>query len=716
MAGTCQTYSGGYCSQYVNYPIYMAEGSSVAAHEQVLKAGGMDLLLSLNASVPADRPCVGAFLQWACYTAYPSCSNNVVDQVPCQSVCQNAVQQCTTLFTTFGKANLLPNCAANVEALNVPYGSGPSCLGAVPSSLVSISSPPGKCDSYSSGYCSHIINYPVFIADGNPASIIEANLKAGGMDLLLQLNATSATYSPCVNAFLDWACLSAYPRCQRNAISTVTCKSVCQSAVAQCTAMFTTFGKQSTLPDCNGNILNWNTSYSPDSSVCLGGSSQSQNPPPPVPTNVTCPSFLILNPNYNVSNPNQLLPSIPGQTCTGPCCVPCPLIVQFYDADSMSLMFNLSMISGFLSLIGSAFTFLSYLLFPKKRAHPSVMMCFFSGGAMVLHATQVVSVIGDGLRISCVDSVTEAVVGNSVACPAQAFLLHFFAVYIDCWISIFMINLYLTIVWRKDWFSERYIVLQIGIVVWSLIPAIGILATKGVRNIGYTCLFDVDHSWWFLTFMGVMGWPGVVITILTVITLCRMLLSAPSQNSSKMSSSALTSSNAAHSKAPSEVKAPPLPGASDVASTTKATKSQGAGKSQGAVTKSQNAVQIQAAKVAMKLKKHREKMWDMLVKSWRSIAICVVFVLFYGTFWIFNLLAVLIMKGVGADTPWVQTWYACALQGNGRDECASLAAPYAPSKVGFILANIGVNLIGTACFLIFGLGMVEDWRNLITKR
>ncbi|KAJ3136965.1 hypothetical protein HK100_001244 [Physocladia obscura] len=109
-AGTCVTYTGGYCTDYVNYPAYLSSGGSIAASEAVLKAGGIDLLLSLNASTPIDRP----------YS---------IDQVTCQTVCQNAVSECTTLFTAFGKTSIIPVCSGTVLSFNVSYSTTDDCLG-----------------------------------------------------------------------------------------------------------------------------------------------------------------------------------------------------------------------------------------------------------------------------------------------------------------------------------------------------------------------------------------------------------------------------------------------------------------------------------------------------------------------------------------------------------------------------------------------------------
>ncbi|KAI8607359.1 hypothetical protein BC830DRAFT_1087011 [Chytriomyces sp. MP71] len=292
-----------------------------------------------------------------------------------------------------------------------------------------------------------------------------------------------------------------------------------------------------------------------------------------------------------------------------------------------------------------------------------------------------------------------------------------------CWIALFMINLNLTIVWRKDWFSEHYTKIHVFIVIWALVPAIGIIASKGVRNVGFFCLFDVDHAWWFLVFFGVSGWPGVTITMVTVIAIVRMLLSAPNQRiKQRMTNSGRTSSNTCPSHQQTggvilELKASPLPRNSENVTTSKEESMVTPIKSQNMTNSLADLVtstaQSQAVNVASKLKEHRDKVWGLLIKSWRSIAISLALVMMYGGFWTFNLVAVMMMKGVGTDTPWVRNWYACVLQGNSREVCASLAVSFTP-PVGFMIyANVAVNLIGFSSFLIFGLGMIDDWKQLL---
>ncbi|KAJ3236179.1 hypothetical protein HDU81_011111 [Chytriomyces hyalinus] len=718
--GTCQTYTGGYCSQLINYPVFIPDGGSIAAHEATLKSGGMDLLLALNKSTPANRPCVSAFLEVACYSLYPSCLNSAIDQVSCKSVCQTANSACLPLFTSFGKASSLPDCDGTIKSLpgNLPFGSEPTCLGASVSTSVAVTSPPGKCQTYPGGYCSNFANYPIFVPDDNPVTATEKFLKAGGMDLLLSLNASTPANRPCVNAYLQWACYSFYPSCSADIISEVTCKSVCENTVSLCTSMFTMFGKASSLPKCDGEVPRLTAPYSSDAQ-CLGASQKATVPElPAAPMNITCPSFLIVNPSYNVSNPRQELPEILGQTCAGTCCVPCPLIVQFYDPSAIDALTIIIIVTALVSAVGSGFTFLSYLMFPKRRVHPGCMMMYFSGGAMVLHFAQSAIISGGGTGIQCVDAITEARVGNSVGCPLQGFLVSFFANYVTCWVTLFMVNLNLTIVWRKDWFSERYVLVHLFTFIWSVVPSVYLVASHGISNIGHVCFGDMDHSAvGVLLPLALVGWPGVLVTLITVLTLIRMLLSAPSNGPSQSSTAASKNSAASRTAAPHMSQAPKMPsvrgGNNPAGESDEGSKSNGSLNEPGKKSGIKSAVAGQTNKIAQRLKKHRQKMWDILIKSWRSLAICVVFVGIFGIFWSFLAYTVGLMKGVDSHTPWVQAWYGCVLTGKSRSECLPYSEPFIPNAVGYVIALWVVSLIGTFAFLVFGLSMVEDWKQLI---
>ncbi|KAJ3066249.1 hypothetical protein HDU98_010457, partial [Podochytrium sp. JEL0797] len=303
-----------------------------------------------------------------------------------------------------------------------------------------------SCESYTTGYCSQFVNYPVYLAGTNTIASTEAAMKAGGLDLLLMLNSSTPADRPCVSTYLEWICYASYPDCTNGTLLNVPCKSVCESAVSQCQSMFQLFGKMSLLPNCADNVLGLAVPYG-TTSDCLGYVAPSISPtPPPSNYTMTCPSFLIKDPAYSDSNPNQL---------------------------------------------------------PE---------------------------IGNGYRTTCLDDITAAMHGNSSFCIVQSFVQAFSALLLLFWINVFMVNLHLTIVWRKDLIGERYAVLGVVAVLYAGIPATSLTVLGTAASNGFMCMADGEHvRQWLLYPMGVVGWPGVFLTFYTVGFLVVKLMSAPAE-------------------------------------------------------------------------------------------------------------------------------------------------------------------------------------------
>ncbi|KAJ3408262.1 hypothetical protein HDU80_006302 [Chytriomyces hyalinus] len=595
------------------------------------------------------------------------------------------------------------------------------------------------CETYVSGYCTRYVDYPVLVATGSSFSKVESVLKAGGMDLLLSLNASTPANRPCVAAFLEMSCYTVFPKCSDGVLAGAPCKSVCERVVKECTTLFTQFGKKKLLPDCAGNILNFEKEMPYPEEKCLGlqatatvGPEQSSvsgnlNPAPtaePEAAKHECPSFLLKNPDYNFSNPGQVMLPVAGRQCFGPCCVPCPHMYQLYDPLAISGLNILFQACCLTSFLGALYTFLSYVTFAKRRVHPGGMMMYYALGATVCHFFQLFNLGSNGYRVGCVDEVTEALQSNSNLCIVQAFFLSAMAQYLTFWINLFMFNLHLQLVWRKDWFQDRMLIMHVLSILYTFIPPIAIIATNGVATIGFTCLASVHHAApQVLLPMGIIGWPGVVVTVFTVVHLFRMLLSAPgggSTNASSTNSSMATTPNTAGGKsgiksigAKSAAQTPQAPDPTKSGSNTDSVAASKPGKT--ATTNGVATAQTKSVKEAARLAKHRQKIWGVITKSWRSIAICVGVVVIYGSFWSFTYVIIEAFDHVSADTDWLQAWVGCALSGNSQSDCAAQVSPHIPGGV-FIYMQQTTALIGTATAIIFGGSFYEDWKELLFKK
>ncbi|KAJ3346198.1 hypothetical protein HDU83_003303 [Entophlyctis luteolus] len=108
----------------------------------------------------------------------------------------------------------------------------------------------------------------------------------------------------------------------------------------------------------------------------------------------------------------------------------------------------------------------------------TAMIFYFAIGVFLLHVAHCMDVGSNGTRASCVDNITEASSYNSKACIVQGFLINFAAIYLASWIGLFKLNLFLSITWHLDWFSERYVYLHVATLVVSIGPSIGLVATN----------------------------------------------------------------------------------------------------------------------------------------------------------------------------------------------------------------------------------------------
>ncbi|KAJ3075925.1 hypothetical protein HDU98_006434 [Podochytrium sp. JEL0797] len=129
----------------------------------------------------------------------------------------------------------------------------------------------------------------------------------------------------------------------------------------------------------------------------------------------------------------------------------------------------------------------------------------------------------------------------------------------------------------------------------------------------------------------------------------------------------------------------------------------------------QPSVEDDAAKLARRLRNHRERMLSLIFKSWRSLALCVAIVVMFGSFWSINLEISILFQSVTKETPWLVEWYTCALQGNSRADCAKVAAPFVPSIVTMAMSYIN-SCIGFVTFLIFGTGVFGEWKQLLAEK
>ncbi|KAJ1562654.1 hypothetical protein HK096_006159, partial [Nowakowskiella sp. JEL0078] len=105
--GTASNVSG-ICQGVLNYPIYIPANVSISLLERSLV--NLTDLVSLKSTFPN---CANAFAEWACAVTFPRCDAtniNFIVQPPCQSLCNNALNECQKPFSLISKQSSLPDC------------------------------------------------------------------------------------------------------------------------------------------------------------------------------------------------------------------------------------------------------------------------------------------------------------------------------------------------------------------------------------------------------------------------------------------------------------------------------------------------------------------------------------------------------------------------------------------------------------------------------
>ncbi|KAI8607399.1 hypothetical protein BC830DRAFT_143478, partial [Chytriomyces sp. MP71] len=343
-----------------------------------------------------------------------------------------------------------------------------------------------SCQRYPGGYCSQYTTYDVFVSSNHTIAGIESMMKTSGMDLLLSLQA-SAPYNTCVGSFLELTCYSAYPKCENGIAVEVACQSLCQSTRDLCDILFSNFGKAQLLPSCTGSVLGASIIYA-KATPCLGESTI-------IPiTNSTeqyqCPSILLPNPSYTSIVPENAS-SVDGQTCVGPCCVPCPLLPHLYPPEFNTIWAKWKFIV-ILSILGSLFILSSYVIEKgSNNDYPRYMIKHFMFGILVSHIGSSFSLIPE--RTVCIDSITEATQSNSTLCLMQGLLFLGGLFYTVCYMSIFSMSLHLLVVWNKCTFSNYRWTLFYSSVIISVTSVSSLAIVGGIRTNGQTCIFKADN-------------------------------------------------------------------------------------------------------------------------------------------------------------------------------------------------------------------------------
>ncbi|KAI9272566.1 hypothetical protein BY458DRAFT_455346 [Sporodiniella umbellata] len=111
-SGSCETYpSNSFCSNYINYRVYLPSGSTIGDIETSLTP--YNYLQYFSETSPS---CLDTFTRYLCSKAYPKCettpSNKTNIYTACLSGCQETNNVCGSILRLTDKGNLLPDCSS----------------------------------------------------------------------------------------------------------------------------------------------------------------------------------------------------------------------------------------------------------------------------------------------------------------------------------------------------------------------------------------------------------------------------------------------------------------------------------------------------------------------------------------------------------------------------------------------------------------------------
>ncbi|KAI9260777.1 hypothetical protein BY458DRAFT_439875, partial [Sporodiniella umbellata] len=138
--------------------------------------------------------------------------------------------------------------------------------------------------------------------------------------------------------------------------------------------------------------------------------------------------------------------------------------------------------------------FVSYLILPEKRRHPSLLILNLSISIFLFSMTSFFS-IGDPRRLQCASNgISPGEMGNNALCAAQGAILVFGSFATTVWCSALILNLHVHTVWNSYYFADKYLIVHL--VCWG-IPTVITCIALGLHAIKFEiaslCLVSMEY-------------------------------------------------------------------------------------------------------------------------------------------------------------------------------------------------------------------------------
>ncbi|CAO3596527.1 unnamed protein product [Absidia cylindrospora] len=520
-----------------------------------------------------------------------------------------------------------------------------------------------QCVQYpTDGICANYIKTPIYTQIGTNATDQQF------LSALPKLKHTMGAIDPsCIDTYYRYACSSTYPACSTNGGKTTLlggCLSTCNEVERTCGLLFNLTNQTHLLPDCSAISPSTNSPLQSDNSCNLipptvddqhSGLNLSALPANTVLAN--CPAPFLIDPIAR-EDPTKSTNSI---SCRFGCCVPCPYQNYFYYEGWSEHAFFATDVLRSVSAVTVFFIMFSYLVLPDKRRHPSLLILNFSI-AMFLFSFVAFFSVGDPKKLQCADSITPSTQQNNNLCAAQGAILMFSSLATVLWCSALIINLHLHTVWSSNFFTNRYLLLNL--ICWG-IPAAFMGTALGMNQIQYEfanlCLVSLDEIFnLFFYPMAVIVIPSFVLHMCTFLYIAKIAVREGIESDMSQSVSNVS------------------------------------------VGKTQRAI------------RHKHVIQAVHIQ-WRALLLAVIAcatVLFY---WIFYFTQIRHVSDLANDITILDSWLQCMITpGNTQNSCVDIVSGHLPPFGLMVAAEALVSVMGISVFLVFAKRSIFiEWNDLI---
>ncbi|KAI9303693.1 hypothetical protein BJ944DRAFT_182983 [Cunninghamella echinulata] len=537
------------------------------------------------------------------------------------------------------------------------------------SSIGLVASQQFQCTAYPpTGICANYIDYQVL----STASINATELQ---LAKLQKIKAQFGEISPgCVDTYYRYACSAAYPKCtnsntngQTTTTALVGCRSTCDDVSRNCGLLFKLTGQTDVLsPKCDTPIsINGQT-------TSLGADDACNIIPPKVDNQHSLLNLSAIPPNFVMAEcvppfvPDPIAKQDPSKSsnplsCRFGCCIPCPYQNYLYHKGWTEHAFLATDIIRCISAVGAFFIMFSYFVLPDKRRHPSLLILNFSIAIFLFSMVGFFSV-GDPKKLQCADAINVSDQSNNTLCAVQGAILIFGSLATATWCCALIVNLHLHTVWSSNFFTHRYILLNV--ICWG-IPAVIMGVALGLKEIRYEfanlCLINLEQIFnLFFYPLAAIICPSFLLHFGTFLYIAKIAVREGIE--SDMSQSL----------------------------------------SNASVGRTQKAI------------RHKHVIQAVHIQ-WRALLLAIVACVTVIFYWIFYFTQINKMKSITSDTSVVNKWLTCMITpGNDQDSCVGYVSPYLPPFGLMVAAEALVSVIGIWLLLIFAKRSIFiEWNDLI---